>query len=108
MRYAAFLAAAVVLNAGSSLLYKYSSLNGADRTLSAILLAAGLGLGAVNAVLYTKSLGGIKLNTAYPIFSASSLALVALLSLLVFGEALAARKIAGMAILLIGVVVVSL
>jgi small multidrug resistance pump len=108
MRYAAFLAAAVVLNAGSSLLYKYSSINGANGRLGAILLAAGLGLGAANALLYTKSLGGIELNTAYPAFSAGSLVLVTLIALLVFGEALTARKAAGIAILIAGVIVVSL
>lgn len=108
MRYAAILAAAVVLNAGSSLLYKYSSLNAANGRLSAILLAAGLGLGAVNALLYTKSLAGIKLNTAYPAFSAGSLALVTIIALAVFGEALTARKAAGIAILMAGVIVVSL
>ncbi len=108
MRFAAFLAAAIVLNAGSSLLYKCSSLSAANGRLAAVLLAAGLGLGAINAVLYTKSLGGIRLNTAYPIFSAGSLALVTLIALAVFGEALTARKAAGVAILIAGVIIVSL
>jgi multidrug transporter EmrE-like cation transporter len=104
----AFLAAAVVLNAGSSLFYKYSSLSGANKTLSALLLAAGLSLGAINAVLYTKSLGGINLNTAYPVFSACSLILVSVLALLVFGEEFSLRKVAGIAVLAAGVALVSL
>ncbi len=107
MRYIVLLFIAVLLNAGSSLFYKYSSLNTENRILSIVLLLSGLGLGAINAVLYTKSLKGIRLNTAYPVFSAGSLILVALASLVVFKEAFSVQKILGIALLVVGVVVVS-
>jgi spermidine export protein MdtJ len=108
MRYAIMLATAFVLNAGSSLLYKLSSLNAADQRLGSLLLVAGLGLGAVNAFLYTRSLAGIKLNVAYPIFSAGSLLLVSLVSLCVFGEGFSLQKLTGMGTLIVGVVLISL
>jgi Membrane transporters of cations and cationic drugs len=108
MLYAVLLSSAVVLNAGSSFFYKYSSLNDQNRPLSIALLSIGLGLGAVNAVLYTKSLKGIELNLAYPIFSAGTLVLVTALSLFVFREGISATRLAGIGILIAGVVVISL
>jgi len=108
MQYAVFLGIAVILNAGSSFFYKYSSLNTEKRTLSIILLLLGLGLGAINAILYTKSLMGIKLNTAYPVFAAGSLVLVSMISLVVFHETFSIQKIVGICLLIGGVVVVSI
>lgn len=107
MRHFIFLAAAILLNSASYVFYKYSSLNTANRLASVLLLLAGLVLGAANATLYTRSLKGLSLNTAYPIFSALSLVLVTILSLAVFGEAISARKLLGLAILVVGVLVVA-
>jgi multidrug transporter EmrE-like cation transporter len=108
MRYILMLTSAFVLNAGSSLLYKLSSLNVADKKLGALLLVAGLILGAANALLYTRTLEGIKLNVAYPIFSAGSLLLVSLISLCVFNEGFSLQKLTGMGTLIAGVVLISL
>jgi len=102
------LASAIVLNSGSSVFYKYSSLHAQDRALSGLLLAAGLGLGVANAVLYTSSLKGIRLNTAYPVFSAGSILLVTAFSLIVFREALSLQKLIGMGLLVLGIAVVAL
>jgi multidrug resistance protein EbrA len=108
MQYILFLGIAVLLNAGSSFFYKYSSINSEKRMISIILLLIGLGLGAINAILYTKSLKGIKLNTAYPIFSAGSLVFVSIISLVFFHEMFSIQKIIGICLLIGGVVVVSL
>jgi multidrug transporter EmrE-like cation transporter len=108
VRYFFFLLAAVIINAGSSFFYKYSSLNTDNRALSLVLLTSGLGLGAVNAVLYTKSLKGIALNTAYPVFSAGSLVLVTAISLLVFHEGFSIQKTFGIGMLVAGVIAVSI
>lgn len=107
MRPYIYLGAAILLNSASYVFYKYSCLSSAKRLVSVLLLLAGLVLGAANATLYTKSLKGLGLNTAYPIFSALSLVLVTVLSLAVFGEAISARKLLGLAILVVGVVVVA-
>jgi spermidine export protein MdtJ len=103
-----FLVSAIFINVASSVFYKYSSLNSQNRSLSLALLMTGLGLGAINAVLYTKSLKGISLNTAYPAFSAGSMVLVTVLSLFVFHEGFSAQKAIGIAMLIAGVAVVSL
>jgi multidrug transporter EmrE-like cation transporter len=107
MQYIILLIFAVVLNAGSSIFYKFSSQNSEKQIISIILLISGLTLGAINATLYTKSLKGINLNTAYPIFSAGSLILVTLISLIIFKETMSIQKIIGIIVLTIGVVLVS-
>ena len=107
VRYYIFLASSVALNATSYVFYKQSSLNSQRQILSLILLTAGLILGAANATLYTKSLSGIPLNTAYPIFSAGSLILVSIISVLMFGESMSIQKIVGIVILTVGVVLVA-
>lgn len=73
-----------------------------------MLLVAGLLLGAVNAALYTKSLKGISLNTAYPVFSAGSLVLVVIVSIFLFGETVSIYKMLGILVLVGGVVLVSI
>jgi small multidrug resistance pump len=108
MHYIFLLSFAVVLNAGASIFYKYSSQNSENQIFSMVLLSLGLFIGAINAILYTKSLKGINLNTAYPIFSAGSLILVTIVSIFVFKEAISIQKIIGVFILTAGVVLVSI
>jgi multidrug transporter EmrE-like cation transporter len=108
MQYVIFLTFAVVLNAGSSVFYKYSSLNSEKKVLSIILLSLGLLIGAINAILFAESLKGIKLNTAYPIFSAGSLILITIVSIFIFREAITFQKILGIFILTVGVILVSI
>ena len=103
-----FLALAVLLNAGSNVFYKYSSLNSQQKILSLILIGLGLLLGAANAVFYTRSLKGISLNIAYPIFSAGSIILVTLVSFLIFRESITTLKIIGIGVVAAGVIIVSL
>lgn len=106
-RFWIFLVSAVLLNALSNVFYKFSSLHSGQRLLSLALFGAGLGIGSCNAFLLTRSMKGISLNTAYPVFSAASLALVALVSVMLFGEAVSVRKIVGIAVLVAGVILVS-
>jgi len=108
MKYYLFLIIALLLNTGSYIFYKYSSLSSERKTLSFFLLTIGLLIGALNAYLYTKSLKGINLNTAYPIFSAGSLICVTLISILIFRESISIYKIMGVFILIIGVIIVSI
>jgi multidrug transporter EmrE-like cation transporter len=108
MNYVFFLIFAVLLNAGSNVFYKYSSLNSQEKMLSLVLIGLGLLLGAVNAVFYTRSLKGISLNIAYPIFSAGSIILVTLISIFVFKESITVLKIVGISVITLGVIVVSL
>jgi multidrug transporter EmrE-like cation transporter len=107
-KYLMLLTFAVILNAGSSVFYKFSSLNSEKQILSIFLMSLGLFIGAINAVLYTYSLKGISLNTAYPIFSAGSLILVTLISIFIFNEVITIQKITGIIMLTVGVVLVSI
>lgn len=106
--YIFFLMFAVLLNAGSNVFYKYSSLNSQQKMLSLVLITLGLLLGGVNAVFYTRSLKGISLNIAYPIFSAGSIILVTLISILVFRESITVLKIVGISVITVGVILISL
>jgi multidrug transporter EmrE-like cation transporter len=106
-QYLFFLIFAVVLNAGSNVFYKYSSLNSQQRLLSVVLITLGLLLGGVNAVFYTRSLKGISLNIAYPIFSAGSIILVTLASIMIFRESMTVLKIVGISVISLGVILVS-
>lgn len=107
IKYYIFLTSSLALNATSYVFYKQSSLNSHRQILSVILLTAGLILGAANATLYTKSLSGIPLSTAYPIFSAGSLILVSIISVMMFGETMSIQKIVGIVVLTVGVVLVA-
>ena len=100
-----FLAAAILLNAGSSMLYKWSA-ESTGRIALAFFLA-GITLGGVNAFFYTKSLNRIHLNVAYPVFSASSIVLVAVASLLVFSETYSLKQALGIVAVLAGIVLVT-
>jgi multidrug transporter EmrE-like cation transporter len=76
--------------------------------LSLVLITLGLLLGGVNAVFYTRSLKGISLNIAYPIFSAGSIILVTLISILVFRESITVLKMVGISVITVGVILISL
>lgn len=98
-----FLALAVVFNTLASLFFKFSSSNNKTEW-SIIFLSVGLVFGAVNAYFYTRSLKGIDLNIAYPIFSAASIMLISLVSWLVIKEKFTGNNLLGSAIILIGII----
>ena len=100
-----FLAAAILLNAGSGVFYKWSAQS--SGTIALVLFLTGITLGGVNAFFYTKSLNQIHLNVAYPIFSAGSILLVALASVLVFSEAFSLKQGLGIVAVLVGIVLVT-
>lgn len=101
-----FLALAVVFNTLASLFFKFSS-NNNKNDLSLIFLAVGLILGAVNAFFYTRSLKGIELNIAYPIFSAASIILISLVSWLLLKEKFTVNNVIGSLIICIGIIFIS-
>ena len=101
----AFLATAILLNAGSSVFYKLSSQS--NGRIAFLLFLAGISLGGVNAFFYTKSLNRIQLEVAYPVFSAGSIILVTLASILLFSEAFSMRQAFGIVAVLVGIVLVT-
>ena len=105
-KYVIFLLTAILLNTGSNILYKFSSLS-ANRATSAILMASGLLLGVANVLLYTLSIRGNKLSVAYPIFSAGSLIAVFLSSFTLFKETVAAKDMLGVVAIAVGIAMIA-
>lgn len=100
-----FLVSAILLNAGSGVFYKWSAQS--SGAVATLLFVAGLALGGVNAFFYTRSLNRIHLNVAYPIFSAGSILLVALASVLIFSETFSLKQGLGIGAVLVGIVLVT-
>jgi multidrug transporter EmrE-like cation transporter len=102
---ALFLTLSVLFNAIANTLFKV----GADiETLSPrklLLLGLGLFIGLANTLCYIKALEKIDLGMAYPVFSAASIILIALLSLLFLKEGMSIQKAAGLVTLCIGLVI---
>jgi multidrug transporter EmrE-like cation transporter len=107
-RYMLFLILAIFLNAGSHVFYKYSSLSGMQKGAIVWLIGAGMLIGAVSIVLYARSLVGIAMNIAYPVFNAVSIVLVVLLSIFFFTETITVVRVVGLALISLGVVLVVL
>ena len=107
-QYMFFLIFAVLINAVANVFFKYSSLAGQQRIESLALLGVGLLFGVVNVVLFTKSLKGITMNIAYPIYSAGTIVLVTLASILIFSENVTVLRIIGISVITVGVILVSL
>ena len=84
---------AVLLNTAANLLFKHAAAlpTWTMQKGGPFLLALALGLG--NTLLYIKSLEKLDLGVAYPLLSASSIVLIALLSILIFKETLSLQKV---------------
>ncbi len=98
----------MLINSGANVFFKYSSLTSEQKTLSLALLAAGLFLGVFNVILFTKSLKGISMNIAYPVYSAGTIILVTLAAILIFKENVTILRIIGIAVISVGVMLVSI
>lgn len=115
-----FLAVALVLNAAANILLKVGSRleslapETSERLASFlktfnVATMAGLFLFAVNVVFYRKALDGIPISVAYPIMVSLGLVLVVLAAIWIplLNERVDARQVAGMALIGIGVWLVS-
>jgi len=67
------------------------------------LFAAGLILGGINVYFFTKALKDIPLSIAYPVFSGGCIFFMMLLSAAFFGEKITAFNIAGAAVVVVGI-----
>jgi multidrug transporter EmrE-like cation transporter len=96
------LAIAVILNSAANVLFKHA----AGMTVWTLekgglfLLALALGLG--NTLLYIKSLEELELGVAYPILSAASILVIAVLSVAFFKEAVTLQKVAALCTICVG------
>ncbi len=100
------LAVGVVLNTVSNALFKSGSALHELTLRKAVLIGTGLFIGFLGTLSYIKSLEKIDLSTAFPVFSAATIVLVALVSTLLFHETISAQKGAGLLLLCVGLALI--
>lgn len=98
-----FLSLSVFFNIISYTLYKTIA-NRRNDWVWYLLFILGLIFGAVNTFFFTKSLKELNLSIAYPIFSAACIMLMLLVSVVLFKEKVSIMNIAGIFIIIIGIV----
>ena len=100
------LALAVAFNVGSYVIFKLVS--AMPHSLAwAGLFACGLALGAANVFLFTAALRELRLATAYPAFAGVSITLIVLVSALLFNEKVSSLNVAGAALVVLGIALLS-
>jgi multidrug transporter EmrE-like cation transporter len=110
-----FLALALTLNATANVLLKIgaaqlgglSEPNLVGRLITNYHLLAGLSLFALNVVFYVVALTRLNLSVAYPIMMAGGVVIVVSVSILFLQETVSARQMAGLALLILGIVLVA-
>ena len=105
MRYV-YLSLSVAFNVASYLLYKSIANKRGDIVWFGVF-ALGLILGGINVLFFTKALKDIDLSIAYPVFSGACIFLMVTLSHLVFGERISAINMAGAAVVVLGITLMS-
>jgi multidrug transporter EmrE-like cation transporter len=107
----ALLITAAIGNAAGSSLIKYAAVykagESARTAIYYLLFTAALALYGGTFPLFAIALGRTRLSIAQPVFSATSYVTVIALSLLLFREPLVATRIVGIAVIIVGVVLVA-
>ncbi len=101
------LSAAIIANVLTNIGFKYSAINEAIPTKKWGWLAIGLVFGLVNSVLFTESLRFISLQVASTIFFALTIVGLYLVSVFWFDEPVTTLRLAGAAVITIGVIMMS-
>ena len=96
---------AIVFNVGANLMFRHASAIPNYPPQKLVLLGIGLLVGLINTLFYIRSLDELPLGTAFPIYSAVSIVLIAVLAGMIFGETWSLQKAAGLATICIGIVV---
>jgi multidrug transporter EmrE-like cation transporter len=99
------LGSAVVFNVAAYLVYK--GIAGSGPRIWWPMFAVGLMLGAANTFLFARSIKAIPLSVAYPVFTGASFAFIILAAALAFHERLLPVHLAGMGLVVIGIVLVT-
>lgn len=118
VRELAMLITAIVFNAGANIMVKagMKSAGSIDqhgvagmvfKALTNVFVWAGLVAFGIAFVFYSALLGKLKLSVAYPIMTSAGFAIVAVASWLMFQENLTWQKLAGIAVIAIGIWIVS-
>jgi small multidrug resistance pump len=101
---ALLLTMAVIFNSIANGFFKHASSIQELSTTKIFFLLLGLFLGLVNTICYIKALEKIDLGIAFPLFSAASIVLIAVISFFVFKEGLSFKQLAGLVTICAGMV----
>lgn len=93
---------AVAFNVAAYVVFKGISARAHDLVWGS-LFTLGLALGAVNVYLFTAALRELQLAVAYPAFAGASIALVVLVSAILFQERIAVVNVIGAAVVVLGI-----
>jgi small multidrug resistance pump len=96
---------AVAFNVTANLLFRHASAIPGYPAQKMVLLGIGLFVGLVNTLLYIKALEQMPLGTAFPVYSAASIVVIAAAAALLFGEAWSMQKVIGVVTICVGIVV---
>ena len=96
------LALAVALNVGAYAIFRAIAHRPHD-VLWALYFGFGLALGAANLFCFTATLKHLRLAIAYPIFSGATIGLMVITAALFFGERVSATVVAGCALVVLGI-----
>ncbi|MCL6674570.1 MULTISPECIES: DMT family transporter [Streptomyces] len=97
------LGAAIAAEVGATTAMKFSE--GFSRLVPSLVTVVGY---VVSFVLLAQTLKTVSVGTAYAIWAGIGTAAIAVIGLLFFGEAMTAAKVAGMVLIIAGVVVLNL
>ncbi|MFE7861381.1 DMT family transporter [Streptomyces sp. NPDC057403] len=97
------LGAAIAAEVGATTAMKFSE--GFSRLVPSLVTVVGY---VVSFVLLAQTLKTVSVGTAYAIWSGIGTAAIAVIGLLFFGEGMTAARVAGMALIIAGVVVLNL
>ncbi|MFN8287427.1 MAG: SMR family transporter [Chitinophagales bacterium] len=103
-----FLYSSIIFNILTNVGFKLSALNEGKPLKQWGWLGIGLVFGLINSVLFTESLKGVSLQVASAIFFSLTIVGLFLFSHFYFNESISLMRIAGVGLITIGVVLVSL
>lgn len=98
----------IIFNLLTNVSFKYSALNDGVTSKKWGYLALGLVFGLINSVLFTEALKTIPMQVASAIFFSLTIVGLSLAAYFWFGEQFTTRQFVGIAIIIAGVVLVSL
>lgn len=101
-----YLVLAVLFNVAAYAAFRSIAHRAHDAVWAAVF-AVGLLLGAANVGLFTVSLRDLKLSIAYPAFAGASIALIVILSAVVYSEALKPIHLVGGLLIVAGIAALS-
>ena len=102
MKYYLFLTLSVFFNVLTNTFFNLASKQA--KTKYWLLFATGLFFGFLNSFFIIEAMKGIKYSIAYTVFSASSILLITLLANIYFQETMTVKKITGIVLVCVGIV----